>query len=423
MSRDDALLCLERHATSKIRRAEDLAAIATMGFRGEALPSIASVSRFTLTTRERDSDSPEGTQIIINGGKILEVKAAGSAPGTSVEVRQLFFNLPARRKFLRTEETESAHIQHYLTLAALAFPKWRSRFRKTAAWSGNCPPSNPARISARASPPCANACARSTATNRNCWRWISSAEIASNRTSNDAVEPQTSSVRLVTHTSDFHLWGFIGAPGVSRSTREDQHLFVNRRPVENRGLNFALLEGYHTALMKGRYPVCCLFLEIDPAAVDVNIHPAKREVKFHREAEVRRLVAQAVRQTLLEFHTARNRQTPRADEPEIQPPTPASAGNHGAELAARLVRAGGSCRISRRRSPHAGAFPTCPDQPPAHHGFCLDDPEPPSAQDGLTHHAPAPRPACSSPISHSPIATRPSEPVPPCSTSRCAWSA
>jgi len=96
MSRDDALLCLERHATSKIRRAEDLAAIATMGFRGEALPSIASVSRFTLTTRERDSDSPEGTQIIINAGKILEVKAAGRAPGTSLEVRQLFFNLPAR---------------------------------------------------------------------------------------------------------------------------------------------------------------------------------------------------------------------------------------------------------------------------------------------------------------------------------------
>ena len=130
MSRDDALLCLERHATSKIQRAEDLAAIATMGFRGEALPSIASVSRFTLTTRERDGGSPEGTQIIVNGGKIAEVKAAGSAPGTSVEVRQLFFNLPARRKFLRTEETEAAHIQHYLTLAALAYPEVAFTFSK-----------------------------------------------------------------------------------------------------------------------------------------------------------------------------------------------------------------------------------------------------------------------------------------------------
>src|SRR5438874_3306999 len=130
MSRDDALLSLERHATSKIQRAEDLAAIATMGFRGEALPSIASVSRFTLTTRERDGGSPEGTQIVINGGKILEVKAAGSAAGTTIEVRQIFFNLPARRKFLRTEETEAAHVQHYLTLAALAYPEVAFTFQK-----------------------------------------------------------------------------------------------------------------------------------------------------------------------------------------------------------------------------------------------------------------------------------------------------
>jgi DNA mismatch repair protein MutL len=130
MSRDDALLCLERHATSKIARAEDLASISTMGFRGEALPSIASVSRFTLTTRERESTSPEGTQIMVNGGKIVEVKAAGCAPGTSVEVRQLFFNLPARRKFLRTEETEAAHVLHYLTLAALAFPEVAFTFVK-----------------------------------------------------------------------------------------------------------------------------------------------------------------------------------------------------------------------------------------------------------------------------------------------------
>src|SRR5580704_6781161 len=122
MGRDDALLCLERHATSKIQRAEDLSAIATLGFRGEALPSIASVSRFTLTTRERDGAAPEGTQVIVNGGKIAAVKSCGSAPGATVEVRQLFFNLPARRKFLRAEETESAHIQNYLTLAALAFP-------------------------------------------------------------------------------------------------------------------------------------------------------------------------------------------------------------------------------------------------------------------------------------------------------------
>ena len=108
--------------------------------------------------------------------------------------------------------------------------------------------------------------------------------------------------------SDFRIWGLIGAPGVSRATRDSQFVFVNRRPVENRGLNYALIEGYHTSLMKGRYPVCCLFLEIDPAAVDVNIHPAKREVKFHREFEIRKLVAQAVKETLLAFHTEPEKQ-------------------------------------------------------------------------------------------------------------------
>src|SRR5664279_2936037 len=130
MSRDDALLCLERHATSKIRRVEDLDAIVTMGFRGEALPSIASVSRFTLITREHEPESVEGSRIVISGGKILEVKVAGAAPGTIMEVRQIFFNVPARRKFLRSDETESAHIQHYLTLAALAYPEVSFTFQK-----------------------------------------------------------------------------------------------------------------------------------------------------------------------------------------------------------------------------------------------------------------------------------------------------
>ncbi len=324
MSRDDALLCLERHATSKIRRAEDLAAIATMGFRGEALPSIASVSRFVLTTREREDDvvrvppsggsggadrvnaelAPhEGTQIVIAGGKILEVKAAGTAPGTSIEVRQLFFNLPARRKFLRSEETEAAHIQHYLTLAALAFPEVAFTFHKDGRLIWQLPATKsgeavPARLAALRE--------RLRALYGDERRFLTvdfSAPLAPWSDPSDPSDPSDALPSdFAPRTSPFRVWGFIGAPGVSRATREDQHLFVNRRPVENRGLNFALLEGYHTALMKGRYPVCCLFLEIDPAAVDVNIHPAKREVKFHREFDVRRLVTQAVRQTLLAFH-------------------------------------------------------------------------------------------------------------------------
>src|SRR5690349_3226187 len=286
MSRDDALLCLERHATSKIQRAEDLSAIATMGFRGEALPSIASVSRFVLTTRERDDGSPEATQIIIQGGKIVEVKAAGSAPGTSMEVRQLFFNLPARRKFLRSEETESAHIQHYLTLVALSHPEVAFTFVKDGRIVWQLPSSKVETFDSRL-----NSIRERLRT------LLGDVKLLNVNATGElpAIEEEA--------PCSIRLWGLIGSPGVSRGTREDQHLFVNRRPVENRGLNFALLEGYHTALMKGRYPVCCLFVELDPAEVDVNIHPAKREVKFHREADVRRFVAQAVRQTLLEFHS------------------------------------------------------------------------------------------------------------------------
>jgi DNA mismatch repair protein MutL len=120
------------------------------------------------------------------------------------------------------------------------------------------------------------------------------------------------------------LWGLLGAPGVSRTSRAEQYVFVNRRPVENRGMNYALLEGYHTALMKDRYPVCCLFLEINPAEVDVNIHPAKREVKFHRERAVRQLLGQAIRETLLQFHAPQKKAAPRPIAQPISPPAPAA---------------------------------------------------------------------------------------------------
>jgi DNA mismatch repair protein MutL len=305
MSRDDALLCLERHATSKIQRAEDLSAIATMGFRGEALPSIASVSRMSLTTRERESESPAATQIIIHGGKMLEVKEAGAPHGTSAEVRQLFYNLPARRKFLRSEETEYAHIHHYLTLAALAHPHVGFTFIKDARPVWQLPA-----VTADKKPD-AHLTAlrermRSLFGNEQKLLPVEfSAELVDSPAHEDAeADELNESFSPMPEKRRLRLWGFIGQPGVSRSTREDQHLFVNKRPVENRGLNFALIEGYHTALMKGRYPVCCLFLEIDPAAVDVNIHPAKREVKFHDERAVRRLTAQAIRETLLRFHSA-----------------------------------------------------------------------------------------------------------------------
>ena len=296
MSRDDALLCLERHATSKIQRAEDLASVSTMGFRGEALPSIASVSRMTLTTRERDGDSPAATQVVINGGKIVEVREAGAPSGTCIEVRSLFFNLPARRKFLRAEATESAHIQHYLTLAALAHPEVAFHFVRDgrpvwqlpAVAGANKPETQMVALRERL---------RALFGDEQKLLAVDFTTELSDSATTDEENPFDESRTTHHAPRTLRLWGFIGAPGVSRSTREDQYVFVNRRPVENRGINFALVEGYHTALMKGRYPVCCLCLEIDPALVDVNIHPSKREVKFHDERAVRQCVAQAVRET------------------------------------------------------------------------------------------------------------------------------
>jgi DNA mismatch repair protein MutL len=297
MSRDDALLCLERHATSKIARAEDLSAISTMGFRGEAVPSIASVSRMVLTTRERDTANPAATQIVVNGGKLVEVRAAGSPSGTSVEIRQLFFNLPARRKFLRSEETEYAHIHHYLTLAALAYPEVAFTLSKDGRMIWQLPAINQTGIAA------VRERMRALFANESELLPVEfSATIGGGR-DNDDVD------------AGFALRGLIGKPGVSRAARDEQFLYVNRRPVENRGINFALAEGYHNALMKGRFPVCCLFLEIDPAAVDINIHPSKREVRFHQEKTVRQLVSQAIRQTLLAFHTTTS-STPASAPPQ-----------------------------------------------------------------------------------------------------------
>ena len=326
MSRDDALLCLERHATSKIRRAEDLESVRSMGFRGEAIPSIASVSRFSLTTRERDEAVGEATQVLIQGGKISDVRVAASPPGTAVEVRQLFFNLPARRKFLRSEETERSHIQHYVGLAALAHPG--------VAFALICDgrtvlefPLQPWSTDAERIPALKERLRQFHGADATLLAVDFQTELDGNQSvfeSSDTGEESTLGTppNVPERTNRLRVWGFIGAPGVSRSTRDSQHLFVNQRPVENRGLNFALIEGYHTALMKGQYPVCCLFLEIDPAQVDVNIHPQKREVKFRDEARVRRCVSQAVRDTLVKFHQGQGAATAPVHRPTVQSASP-----------------------------------------------------------------------------------------------------
>jgi len=264
MDRDDALLCLERHATSKIRTGADLAAIHTLGFRGEALPSIASVSRFRLSTREPGAVA--GTELQVTGGKIDHVRDGGDAPGTQIEVRSLFFNLPARRKFLRTENTEASHVEHQLRLQAIGHPHVGFVLLADDRTVLQLPPA---------------------ASLRDRIRDLNGGALADELLEVPEIVFDGLTVR-----------GFIGKPGVSRSSRAQQLVFVNGRAVENSTLNHGLREGYHTALMKGQFPVTFLFIEMDPAAVDVNVHPAKREVRFREPSVVREALVEAVQRTL-----------------------------------------------------------------------------------------------------------------------------
>lgn len=264
MDRDDALLCLERHATSKIRTGADLALIHTLGFRGEAVPSIASVSRFRLSTREHGA--LVGTEVLVNAGKLEAVRDGGDAPGTQIEVRSLFYNLPARRKFLRTEATEASHVEHQLHLLALGHPSISFVHLVDD------------RVALQLAP-------APTLLDR--IRDLSGPELASELLE---VPP--------TEENGIRISGYVGRAGVSRSSRQQQLCFLNGRAVENITLSQGLREGYHTALMKGQHPVTFLFIEMDPGAVDVNVHPAKREVRFRTPSEVRDAVIKAVRGAL-----------------------------------------------------------------------------------------------------------------------------
>jgi DNA mismatch repair protein MutL len=266
MSKDDAVLCLERHATSKIVETSDLDSLASFGFRGEALPSIASVSKFELQTRPTDASA--GTEVLVNGGKLVHVRECGVAPGTRITVTHLFNAVPARRKFLKSDATESAHIIQTVRLYALSCPQTAFTLIEDG------------RVLFQ-SPACTTLEERV-------------AEIFGRQFTTDslAVEANDEGLRLT---------GLIGKPGVSRAARHEMITFVNHRPVDSRTLNYALIESYTTSLPKGRYPVAVLFLEMNPAAVDVNVHPAKREVRFRSEGQVRGFVIRTVLQRLREF--------------------------------------------------------------------------------------------------------------------------
>lgn len=264
MDREDAMLSLERHATSKIRTKEDLGAICTFGFRGEALPSIASVSRFRLATREKEA--LVGTEIEVNGGKLMAVRDHGGAPGTVIEARSLFFNVPARRKFLRTENTEFAHVEQQLRLHAIANPQTAFTLTHNGELVLHLPATRDMleRI-----------------------RGLVGDELASR-----LLKIEESTLHGVT------VSGYIGGPGMSRSNRQMQTTYLNGRPIESPSISYGLREGYHTALMKGQYPVTFLFIQMDPQAFDVNVHPAKKEVRFHDGNSVRDAISRCVSRTL-----------------------------------------------------------------------------------------------------------------------------
>ena len=262
MERDDALLAFQRHATSKIRRAADLQAIGSYGFRGEALPSIASVSSMVLTT---STGGARGTRVRLKAGTLLAVEPAAHPRGTTVEVEGLFANAPARRKFLRAAGTETSHIATILTRMAAASPaiafSLKSGGRALVAWPA-------------------------VSDYRGRVSQIAGLEDAPHLV---AVDGRSGAMRVV---------GLASGPSLSRSTSTDQNLFVNGRPIRDRRLLHAVQSAYATLLPRGRYPVLYLFLSIPAAEVDVNVHPAKAEVRFLRPGAVHDMVRDALLEAL-----------------------------------------------------------------------------------------------------------------------------
>ncbi len=263
MSHDDALLAMERYATSKIYRDQDLYAIATLGFRGEALPSIAAVSRFTLVTREAAAES--GTEIFVDGGKIKYVSEAGAPRGTMVAVKQLFFNTPARRKFLKSISTEMSHIGDTVARIALGHPEVQLRLTHGDKIVKNWPavPEPVDRV----------------------------VDVLGNELKRD--------LHPIDHDeSGISICGWITSPRQTRSTSRGLYVYVNGRFVRDRIIQHALFAGYSQRLVKGQYPVAVVMIEVPFDEVDVNVHPTKNEVRFARQKDVHEAVRRAVAQTL-----------------------------------------------------------------------------------------------------------------------------
>src|SRR5258706_5009520 len=271
MMRDDAVLAFERHATSKISTASDLSAIATLGFRGEALASIASVARVELITQREDTAA--GTRVIIEGGRMRDVKDAAHPRGTTIAVRDLFFNTPARRKFLRSEATESYHLTNLVTHYALAHPEINFTLTNNGRETLRLAPAKDLRERA--------------------YQVFGAQFLDGLLEVNSAVsEPTETSFSL---PQIARMRGFDSAPRERRTSRDAQFLFVNGRFVRDRLIGRALSDGYRSILPHGVYPVALLFIDVPLEEVDVNVHPAKTEVRFRRAAAVADSVREAVR--------------------------------------------------------------------------------------------------------------------------------
>ena len=287
MVRDDAILAFERHATSKISVSEDLIAIGTLGFRGEALASIASVAKVELTTCTEGASA--GTRVLIEGGRMRDVKDAAHPRGTTIAVRDLFFNVPARRKFLRSEATETFHLTNLVTHYALAHPEIAFAFVNNGRDVVRAVPAKDLRERAYQ---------------------MFGEEFLENLLPVDGGDPQVARVT-----------GFVSAPRDRRTSRDSQYLFVNRRFVRDRMIGRSLSEGYRSILPYGFYPAALLFLETPREEVDVNVHPAKTEVRFRRSAAVADAVREAIRDAL-----ARNEYVPQISQiPETPQTQTASA--------------------------------------------------------------------------------------------------
>lgn len=274
MTRDDAVLSFERHATSKISKADDLNAIATLGFRGEALASIASVARVELISHAEDR--AEGTRVVIEGGRMRDVKDAAHPRGTTISVRDLFFNTPARRKFLRSEATESFHLTNLVTHYALAHPEIAFTLTNNGRETLRVAPAKDLRERAYQ---------------------VFGAQFLDGllEVNNSVSEPTETSFSLPQIAK---VRGFVSAPRDRRTSRDAQFLFVNGRFVRDRLIGRALSEGYRSILPHGVYPVALLFIDVPLEEVDVNVHPAKTEVRFRRAAAVADSVREAVRSAL-----------------------------------------------------------------------------------------------------------------------------